>query len=590
MTRTFLFILLFGPLLLARSPQLHRITVFFTNDIHGGIVEKKAEFLNPEFPPVLGGGASAAAIIKKVKAQAREQGFSVITIDAGDIFQGTLVGTLSKGKAVVEYMNRVGYDACVPGNHDFDLGKDNLIELIKASQFAWVSCNIFDTETGTPWKWVKPWIIIERNGLKIGITGATTVGTRYMSFPENIKGLEFRPEIPSLQKAVDQLRENGADLVIALVHLGLPYDPRQGYLQLKQTTLESVLKKHYVNAMEVAHFVKGIDLLLGGHLHRGYAEPWVDPVNHTICIQNYGNMSNLGWINLYVEMTTRTIYTFDYPADASTLLLLQEDEFWPDSVIYRFIKQQQAIYEKGFEEVIGEARTTLTRSSIGESPLNNLITDAMRLQVNADFAFTNFGGIRADLKKGPITRADVFRVLPFGNQIVTFHATGKFIKDILEQKLKGGGRGLAISGGKVIFNRQRPDGQRVVYMEIGGKPLEPKRTYRVATTDYLMEGNSGLTLLKTVPPEEVAYTGILLREAVIEYIRKHSPLHIQTDGRWKRDNHYQPDQDWIRQFEQPKAWMWKMRFLSGDHSESGATGSGLSIIQKIMNQQADWNP
>ena len=548
MFRTCLVVLGILQSVLAQSPQLHRITILFTNDIHGGITEKRAEFLNPEFPPVLGGGASAATLIKKVKAQAQKEGFTVLTIDAGDIFQGTLVGTLSRGKAVVQYMNRVGYDACVPGNHDFDLGKDNLIELIQASQFPWVSCNIFDRETGSLWPWVKPWIIIERNGLRIGITGATTVGTRWMSFPENIQGLEFRPEIPSLQRAVDELRARDVDLVIALVHLGLPYDPREGYRKLKGMSLDSVLKKDYVNAMEVAHFVRGIDVLLGGHLHRGYPEPWVDPVNHTICLQNYGNMSNLGWINVYFERTARTIYTFDYPADAGTLLLLQEDEFWPDSVVFRLIKQQQATYEKGFEEVIGETRITLKRSSVGESPLNNLITDAMRRRVEADFAFTNFGGIRADMKRGPITRADVFRVLPFGNQIVTFHAPGRFIKNILEQKLRGGGRGLAISGGKVIVNRSLPDGRRVVYMEIGGEPLEPDRLYRVATTDYLMEGNSGLVLLKSVPPEEVAYTGILLREAVIEYIRRHSPLKIQTDGRWKQDDHYFPDEDWIRKY------------------------------------------
>ena len=533
--------------------NLHRLTVFFTNDVHGGITETKAEFLNPEFPPILGGGASAANIIHKVRQQAQQEGFSVLVLDAGDIFQGTLVGTLSKGKAVVEFMNKIGYDACVPGNHDFDLGKENLIELIRMSNFPWVSSNIYNKETGKIWEWVKPWIIIRRDGLNIGITGATTIGTKHMSFPKNIEGLDFRPEIPSLQRAVDSLKAHGADLIVALVHLGLPYDPKEGYQQLKNETLETVLQKPYVNAMEVAHFVRGIDLLLGGHLHKGYPKPWEDPVTHTICVQNYAHLGNLGWINLYVEMTTKTIWTYDYPADNGTLLLLQEDEFWPDTTIRAWIRAEQQKYEKDFQKIVGVAEGKFTRSGSGEAPLNDLITDAMRERAGADFAFTNYGGIREDLPRGPVTRGDIFRILPFGNQIVTFRATGRFIKQIIEQKLRGGGRGLAISGGKVIFNKKMPDGQRVVYMEIGGKPLDPNRVYLVATTDYLMEGNSGLTLLKTVPQDEIAYTGILLREAVIEYINKHSPIRPYTDGRWKRDDHYQPSPEWLAKFPPPQS-------------------------------------
>lgn len=550
----FLLIIFAGSLLFGgeNEDQL-RLTVFFTNDVHGGITEQKAEFLNPEFPPILGGGASSAALIKMVRKQAAREGFGVLTIDAGDIFQGTLVGTLSKGKAVVQYMNLIGYDAVVPGNHDFDLGKDNLIELIKISEFPWVSCNIYNKGTGKVWEWVKPWIIKEIDGVKIGITGATTRGTEYMSFPENIKGLDFRSEIENLQKSVNELRDRRVDLVVAMVHTGLPYDPKEGYLKLQQTTKEQVLQSGYTNAMEIAHFVSGIDLLLGGHLHKGYNVPWEDPKNHTICIQNYGNGGNLGWINLYLDRETRSIVSYDYPADNSTLLLLQEDEFWPDSTIAAYIKSQQKIYEKGFGEVIGQTSVALTRSGLGESPMNNLITDAMRERVKADFTFTNFGGIRADLKPGPITKEDFFRVLPFGNQIVSFKADGKFLKKIIERKIAGGGRGLAISGGRVVFNKNLPDGQRVVKIEINGQELEPDKTYRLATTDYLMEGNSGLYMLKDIPRENVAFTGILLREAVIEYVKAHSPLNITTDGRWKRDDGAAPSPEWIKKFGEPQA-------------------------------------
>ncbi|UCF63962.1 MAG: bifunctional metallophosphatase/5'-nucleotidase [bacterium] len=531
----------------ARDFTLH---VFFSNDVHGGIVQQSAEFLNPEFPPDLGGGASVMGIVKPVREKLQETGDASLFIDSGDIFQGTLVGTLSKGRVMIEYMNMAGYDACVPGNHDFDLGADNLQELIAASDFAWVCCNIVDKKTGEIWSPLKPYVIKEVNGVRIGITGTTTIGTEQMSFPENIKGLDFLPEIPALQKTVNILRQSEkVDLVVALVHTGLPYDRREGYRELLNTTYEEVLERNYANAMEIAHFVGGIDILLGGHLHRGYQEPWVDPINHTICIQNYGNGGNLGWLKVHIERNTRSISGYDLPADQNTLLLLQQDEFWPDSAVAEYIQGQQLIYEKEFREVIGESKSTLSRSSFGESPMYNLVTDAMRVRVKADFSFTNYGGVRADIKAGPITREDIFRVLPFGNQIVEFQASGGFLKSIIEEKIKGNRRGLAISGGTIVYNTTRPDGDRIAEFLINGQPLLADQTYWVATTDYLMEGNSGMPMLRDIPDEAVAYTGILLREAVIEYVQQNSPLQIELQGRWDKDEGAQPDPEWRKQFE-----------------------------------------
>ncbi|GAB4342730.1 MAG: bifunctional UDP-sugar hydrolase/5'-nucleotidase [Calditrichia bacterium] len=528
--------------------------IFYTNDVHGGIIRQKAEFLNPEFPPHLGGGASAYAIMKRVENEAGLSGDAVLKIDAGDIFQGTLVGTLSKGSVVVDYMNRFGYDAVVPGNHDFDLGAENLKKLIEQSNFPWVCCNIYNKETGKIWEPLKPYIIKNIKGLKVGITGTATVGTEYMSFPENIKGLDFTDEITELRKVVRILREKEkVDLVVALVHTGLPYDPREGYEELQKTTLEEVQKRGYANAMEIARFVPGIDVLLGGHLHRGYAKPWEDPINHTICVQNYGNGGNLGWLKVKINEDYKQIVGYDYPADENSLLLLQEDEFWPDSAIAAYLKSQQKIYEKGFKDVIGSTETQLTRAGVGESPMYNLVTDAMRLHFNADFSFTNYGGIRADLKVGPITREDVFKVLPFGNQLVEFRCSGSFLKQIIEEKIKGNRRGMAISGGQIVYSKTAPDGQKVISFTINGQPLQADKLYRVITTDYLMEGNSGLSILKQIPQEHVAYTGTLMRDALIEYIKKNSPLRVELDGRWQKKDGAKPDPDWVKQFLEKQA-------------------------------------
>lgn len=532
----------------ANESRQGKISVLFTNDIHGGTVPVKAEFLNPEFPPMLGGAPAAAALIKRARAAAEARGDATLLIDGGDTFQGTLVGTRSKGMAIVEYMNHIGYDAVVPGNHDFDLGKDNLIEMIKASTFNWVAANIYDQETGQRWEWVKPWVILEKAGLKIGITGATTMGTASMSFPENIRGLEFREEITELQEVVDQLRDQKVDLVVVLLHIGLPYDAKEGYEDLQKQTIESVKQKGYVNAMEIAHYVRGIDLLAGGHLHRGYQNVWEDPINHTICMQNYANGSNLGWLEVEIDRPTRSISGYEYVADDNALLLLQQDQFWPDSSTLALVDSQRAKYEIGFSDIIGSSKTPLTRSSLGEGPLNNLICDVMCEATGADFSFMNFGGIRADIKAGPITREDVFKVLPFGNELVSFEASGAFLKAILEAKVAGGGRGLSIGGAKVVINRSRESGDRVVSIEIDGQPLDPAKTYRIATTDYLMEGNSGLMLLLRIPKNKVNYQGKLLRDALIEVFDPDKPLDIRTDGRWKSDDDATPSENWKQKF------------------------------------------
>jgi len=353
-----------------------------------------------------------------------------------------------------------------------------------------------------------------------------------MSFPQNIEGLNFAAEALAAQRAVYDLREQGVDLVVGLVHMGLPYDTREGYQELQELEAQNKVKVSYLNAMELANYVNGIDILFGGHIHRGYHEPWEDPVNHTLCFQNYGNGGNLGLAIINIDRETKTISGYDLPARDSGLLLLTSDEFWPDEKIYADIKSKQMEVEKGYDEVLGNTRSALTRSSQGESPMSNLICDAMIEAAQADFAVTNFGGIRSDIKTGPITHRDIFKVLPFGNSLVVFQMTGAFLKELMESRIRGNRRGLAIGGGRLEYDSSREDGNKITYFQVGDHPIYPKKEYRVVTTDYLAEGNSGMGLLLQVNDANIARTGILLRDAVSEYIQVYTPLEIGVEGRW----------------------------------------------------------
>jgi len=514
--------------------DFRKLYIFYTNDLHGGITEQEADFLNPEFPPILGGGAAAAHIIFSYREKVQNTDDIILLLDAGDIFQGTPLGTKTEGRAIIEYMNRVGYDACTAGNHDFDLGKDVFIKLTRLAKFPILSANLKDKSTGEGFAHVKPYTLIEKKGLRLGVFGISTEATENMSFPKNIEGLEFTAEAPAAKLAIDALRNEGADLIIALVHMGLPYDPEQGYQELRAAGQQGEVKESYLNAMELAHYVGGIDILFGGHTHRGYDTPWEDPVNHTLCFQNYGNGGNLGLVEILIDRETDTIAGYELPGRDGGLMLLTLDEFWPDMEIYADIKTKQAEVEKGYDEVIGQSKADLTRSGQGEAPMNNLICDAMIEATGADFSFTNFGGIRADLRAGPITRRDLFKVLPFGNSLVVLQMTGEFLKQLIESKIESGRTGLAIGGGKIEYDSNRPDGDRIIQFSIGAYSLYPRKDYRVVTTDYLAEGNSGMDLLLEVNDANIARTGILLRDAVSEYIRGNTPLDIKYDGRWKK--------------------------------------------------------
>jgi len=530
MIKTVLFVILTAACLCMANGQEQNLIIFYTNDLHGGITEQEAEFLNPDFPPILGGGAAAANIIFQARKQAEKTGDIVLVLDAGDIFQGTPIGTKTEGQAIIEYMNDVGYDAVTAGNHDFDLGKDVFIKMTEKANFPILSANLIDKTTNNVFSFVKPYTIVEKKGLRIGIFGLSTEATEQMSFPEHIKGLDFSAEVPAAQKAVDELRKQNVDLVMAVVHMGLPYDTEEGYTELKEAIRQNIKKETYLNAMELANQVEGIDILFGGHIHRGYREPWEDPKNHTLCFQNYGNGGNLGMVSINIDKSSKTISGYDLPGRDGGLLLLTNDEFLYDEKIYASIKEKRAKVEKGYDEVIGETEVRITRSSRGDSPMSNLICDAMIDATQSDFSMSNYGGIRAEIKAGSITPRNIFKVLPFGNSIVVMQMKGSLLKQIVEQKLASSSRGMAIGGGIIKYDKSK-SADIINSFLINDQPLDLEKIYRVATTDYLAEGNSGFDLLAEIENKNIARTGIILRNAVTEYVQKNSPLKIRTQIR-----------------------------------------------------------
>lgn len=512
------------------------LDVLFTSDLHGHIDRGSATFLNPEFPPPLGGGASAATYIARVRSEAARAGREVLLFDCGDLFQGTPLGAHTQGAAIIEWMGRMRYDAVTFGNHDFDLGRDNAERLARQAPFPVLAANLYQKETGARVPWARDHVVIEVDGVRIAVLGYITESTVNMAFEKNIAGLDFRPVGDQLQADVDRVRAAGADLVFVLLHQGLPYrlDVETEYRRMLAREAADSLRHPGMDAMELAHVVHGVDVVFSGHTHQGYDRPWQDPRTHTLVVEPYANGSSLGHLTLDVDRPTRSLIGYHTHFERGALLTLLEDEVWPDTSEAGWLAPKVAEAEKGLEVEVGRTRGPLARGSADDGLMGFVMADAYREELDAEFAIQNTGGVRADLSPGLITERDLLAVSPFGNQMVLARVPGAMLRDLIEDRLAGRGGGLFISGGRVRYDPSRPDRERLVEFTIGGAPIDTARVYRVAMTDYLAEGNSGLGRLRSLPPESFMPAGMTDRQVLSSYIRRHRVLEVTNDGRWSR--------------------------------------------------------
>jgi 2',3'-cyclic-nucleotide 2'-phosphodiesterase (5'-nucleotidase family) len=371
--------------------------------------------------------------------------------------------------------------------------------------------------------------------LRIGIIGATTPGTKQMAFENNIRGLDFREVLPEVEKWRDHLRSvEHVDLVLLVVHEGLPFDAEQAWkeLQQRERTGERI-RDNVRGAMDLAHVLEGVPVIVGGHTHRGYKQPWIDPVTQALVLETFGNGSSLGHCILEIDRGTKGLVGWEAPRRNDILVTLFEDEWWPDEDVRGRLRPYIETAQQGLDIKVGTARLELTRRGGSNSPMGNLVTDAIREETSSDFAFVNLGGLRTDLPPGDITVGDILRVLPFDNALVIVQMPGRVIRQIFERKSRRGSAGIAQSGAEALIDPDAPEGERVRELLIGGQPIQPAKIYRVATTDYLLEGNSGLDFLAQIQPDQVTFTQTLDRAALTRYLEKHSPVGPRADNRWR---------------------------------------------------------
>ena len=313
--------LIFASSLHSKSSKLHLV---FTNNIHGAIHELPARFINPEFSPLLAGGAGAYTYISNLRKEASEDGDFVILTDAGSLFQGTQLGTDDGGTKIMKWMNWMAYDAFVPGVRDFDQGVENLEKLKRESNFPFLASNLKGVNG------IENYKIIDANGIKIGLIGLITPFLFDGLIPENYEGVEVLDLLKTLNAQIETIR-NDVDLIFVLSHLGLPYNREDEYEKFIKGVFQKDLK--IKNAIELAHFTNEVDVIITGGVSKGYDTPWVDPNTHTIVVQNYGNLTGIGHLILNIDKEKKIIKNYTFPTERGMMVNLFTDNIWPDLAV-----------------------------------------------------------------------------------------------------------------------------------------------------------------------------------------------------------------------------------------------------------------
>lgn len=434
------------------------------------------------------------ASVAQLKLDLEKDGYEVLLLDAGDAIQDNNLVNFSQGQSAIHFMNACGYDAATLGNHEFDYGQDVLADRVSEACFPYVSCNVFVDATGT--RLVKPHVILQRCGAKIGIFGITTPETIVSTSPKNIQGLRFvgGEELYELvQQEIDELKADGCELIIALGHLGSSKDSI-GYRS------EDILEN-----------TKGIDIFIDGHDH--LVKNLM--VNGGLLVETGCHTDNIGRI-VYEngQWHERLIRFGDYNK--------------PNKKVDKLIKDTAAYVSEQYKKKVGYTAFNLNGQRFPgvrnmETNLGDFIADAYLWQARKamvfdtppDIAIVNGGSLRKGIPAGDITIEDIIGVVPYNEQLYVVKIKGADLLEALESATcinpDAMGAFPQVSGisftldttvpyqkgeaypDSVYFEPAKP-GSRVHIDNINGKPFSPEAEYQIAVIEFITLGGDAYSV------------------------------------------------------------------------------------------------
>ena len=445
------------------QPQGKEFVILFTNDFHSQIEPlSKEETYNAD----RGGIKRIKVLVDSVRTAEP----AVLLADAGDFVQGTYYFSLLNGVVEMMAMEELGYDVRTIGNHEFDKKMPVLGDMLALSNRIPVVATNYDFSQTSLSTFVRSSIIIPTGNVKVGFIGLN-VRLQNLVDPTACEGVLWQNAINVADAEAQKLREQGADMVIALSHLG--------YEKTDEVYYDRGI------AMNTRH----IDMIIGGHSHTflNYPEYVTNLDGDKVLITQTGSKGIcLGYAKIKLDDNGKPSFTYKLIPVKNHL------DKKVDPAFSQMIDTYSAAVAAEMDKVIGYCPQAI-RKGTPESPLSNLTADALVWMaeeyygVKADVALYNTGGIRAEISAGDLTVGDVYAVYPFDNVLSVANLKGKDLKKLFEYVASSGGLPINKDVRMVI------SGNKVKSVTVNGKTINDNQTYTVATIDYLMNlGRYGL--------------------------------------------------------------------------------------------------
>lgn len=509
------------------------LTLLSINDFHGNIQPSDPTPLLPRLPDATGAvkaqPAGGAAYLATALAALKAKNPDALVVAGGDLIGASpLISNLLRDEPTLTAMSQLGITASALGNHELDAGLPELLRQTrgecgpsgclwpdyKGPGFPYLGANVLDAATGKP---LLPTHVLKQAGrLKVAIAGVATMETPHVIVARAIKGIRFADEVDTLNALVPQLKAEGAQVLVAVMH--------EGGVQGRDAGANDPSYACPTLTGRVQDIAKRLDpayaIIIGGHTHQAYT----CKIDGRLVVQagSYG-----GWItesHLKFDAAGKVI-----DAQAVNHPVLQS-AYAPNPALAALVAQAAALTDAARNKpvtTLAQGASRYAKEPHGDAALGNLIADSQlafaRKQGPADVAFMNPGGIRADLtvKPGrPTTMSDLLAIQPFGNDIVAVTLTGQQLLDILQRQLpKGNAAPRMLQPSSTLRYRWRmgADGiAQLVDPRIGGEPIAAARDYRVVINNFLSEGGDAQAGFKHGRDRAVLGTDI---DSLVEWLR-----------------------------------------------------------------------
>ncbi|ESX06754.1 5'-nucleotidase [Mesorhizobium sp. LSJC268A00] len=469
-----------------------------------------------------GAGRLVTAIAQERK---KLEGQNVLLLNAGDSFQGSLFYITYKGTAEEEFLNQIKPDAVTLGNHEFDDGESALVPYLDKAKFPIVSANVVPNDKSGAAGKIKPSIVLEVGGQKIGIVGAVTNDTPELASPG--PNITIADDVKSITAEVEKLKAQGVNKIIAVTHIG------------------------YRRERDVIAKIPGIDVVVGGHSHSllSNTDPKAEGPYPTMVDNPDGSKVPVVQAASYSKYLGEFKVVFDDNGnvkEASGDPIFLDKSITPDPAVLARIKELGAPIEALKNKEVAETTEAIDGSREScrtkECAMGNLVSDAILDRVKGqgvEIVVSNGGGLRASIDKGTVTMGEVLTVLPFQNTLATFQISGKDLVAGLENGVSqvedGGGRFPQVAGLKYSFDKSvAPNAGRVKSVEVmqngAWAPINPDKDYLVATNNYVRQGGDGYKVFAEKAKNAYDY-GPGLEQVVADYLAAHRPYTPKLDGR-----------------------------------------------------------